>query len=174
MAVNLPILIFFKGVMIDMDDERKEPTRDEMMPALLESLDSFRKFKVLSDKYMNPRLEDTGITVSNAPFLLALDDKEGRSLKEITEHMGVNKSLTSRMMIMLSCKGLVKNVGKTLKEYSVILTAKGVQAKKRLEKEFRETVEIITAPFSDQELAELMVLMNKLALSVDKLMSDEN
>ncbi|MCL1811243.1 MAG: MarR family transcriptional regulator [Methanomassiliicoccaceae archaeon] len=85
-------------------------------------------FKSFFSRFINDRIVDTGLTESQIVFLMILNESEGMSLKRMTEMVGVHKSLTTRAVKHLMSNGFVVNTAESGKEYSVVLTAKGLGA----------------------------------------------
>lgn len=149
--------------------------REEIVFEMTESMNSIgpQKMKSLFGKYMNKHLQEYGITESQVQFILGLDDKVGVSLKKITDDLKVHKSLTSRMMYILIKEGFVINEAKALKEYSVILTEKGMEVKKKTCEIFHELTKMFISDFSDDELETFNTLLKRMTQSMIRTLEND-
>ncbi|MDR1405201.1 MAG: MarR family transcriptional regulator [Candidatus Methanoplasma sp.] len=130
-----------------------------------------KQFKSFFSKFVTERVGETGLTESQIVFLTILDKKKGMSLKEMTEKVGVNKSLTTRAVKHLVENGFVINIAGSGKEYSVVLTEKGNGARKTAENAFYELFSLIFEDFTDEELVQMKCLLVKIKHRMEELSS---
>jgi len=71
-------------------------------------------------KYISEQSKYSSLSPAFAVFLSALNEHEFKSQQELSEFVGCNKAHTSRMLIKMQLKGLVKPCTKT-----IMLTEKG-------------------------------------------------
>jgi DNA-binding MarR family transcriptional regulator len=101
-------------------------------------------------------------------FLVMLDENKGMSLKEMTERIGVHKSLTTRAVKHLLENGYVINASESGKEYSIVLTPKGKAAKRTAFCAFSELFEMILEDLTEEELE----IMERVLLKIRRKMED--
>ena len=130
-------------------------------------------FKSFFSRFINERIGETGLTESQIVFLTILDKKMGMSLKEMTDRVGVHKSLTTRAVKHLLEKGFVINTLESGKEHSIVLTAKGVKAKEVAIQAFSDLFELILEDFTEEELAVMEKSMLKIRQKVEELSTGE-
>jgi len=130
-------------------------------------------FKSFLSRFINERICETGLTESQIVFLAILDKKKGMSLKEMTDRVGVHKSLTTRAVKHLIENGFVINTLESGKEYSIVLTAKGAKAKEVAIQAFRDLIELILEDLTDEELAMMEKTMQKIRQKLEDLSSEE-
>ena len=131
-----------------------------------------QRFKSFFSKYINERIASTGLTESQAVFLLNLNCKEGISLKELTDRVGVHKSLTTRMIKLLIEEGFIINTAESGKEYSVVLTKKGSSAQRIIDKAMSELFDMILEDLSDDEITLLYEILFKVRDKMERLSED--
>jgi len=130
-------------------------------------------FKSFFRRFINERICDTGLTESQIVFLTVLDKEKGMSLKEMTDKVGVHKSLTTRAVKHLLENGFIVNISESGKEHSIVLTAKGVKAKKTAIQAFSELFDLIFEDLTEEELAFLERILSKTRHKIDELSSQE-
>ncbi|MDR2698165.1 MAG: MarR family transcriptional regulator [Candidatus Methanoplasma sp.] len=130
-------------------------------------------FKSFFSRFITERVGDTGLTESQIVFLLVLDTDGGMSLKDMTEKMGVHKSLTTRAVKHLLDNGFVINTAESGKEHSVVLTAKGTKARKAAIRAFSDLFELILEDLTDEELTVMEQAMSKIRHKMEELSSKE-
>lgn len=131
-----------------------------------------QRFKSFFGKYISERIASTGLTESQAIFLVHLDNAEGISLKELTDRVGVHKSLTTRMIKILVDEGFIVNNAGSGKEYSVVLTEKGSSTKKLVEQVIEELFDMILDGLSDEEVTQLFNILEKIRDKMVELSED--
>ena len=129
-------------------------------------------FKSFFSRFINHHICETGLTESQIIFLMALDTERGMSLKEVTEIVGVHKSLTTRTVKHLLAHGFVVNTAESGKEHSIVLTAKGVEARRTAARAFGELFELILEDVTDEELAMMEQTLLKIRQKMEELSSD--
>jgi DNA-binding MarR family transcriptional regulator len=132
-----------------------------------------KPFKSFISKFINERVGETGLTESQIVFLTILDDEKGMSLKEMTEWIGVDKSLTTRAVKHLLEHGFVINIAESGKEHSIVLTIRGVKAKETAHRAFAELFEILLEDVTDEEMLAMEQGLSKIRLKMDELLSKE-
>lgn len=151
-----------------MDDER----RDGAIPDELSIADAIfinpQRFKSYITKLMRGQLEKSlGITESLLFFVIVLDDEKGMSLKELSVYAGVDKSLTTRAVRYLMDLGYVINDKGPGREYSIKLTEKGLEARKKGKEVVKKTSDIITAGLTDEERRMMGIILAKLVKNME-------
>ena len=138
----------------------------------MESLDVNPKlFKSFFSRFINQHVDGTGLRESQIIFLTVLDEKNGMSLKEMTEKVGVNKSLTTRAVKHLIDSGFVINIADSGKEHSIILTERGKDAKETVMEAFEELFSLIFEDLTDDELMQMKYLLSKIKHKMEELSS---
>jgi len=132
-----------------------------------------KPFKSFFSRFINERIVDTGLTESQIIFLTILDEEEGMSLKDMTEMVGVHKSLTTRAVKHLSDMGFVINIAEKGKEHAVVLTEKGTKAKETAVRALGELFALLLEDLSDEELATMEQVMTKIRQKMDELSSKD-
>ena len=130
-------------------------------------------FKSFFSRFITERVGETGLTESQIVFLLMLDKDKGMSLKDMTERMGVNKSLTTRAVKHLLENGFVINAAESGKEHSIVLTAKGAKAKRTAAQAFSDLFELILEDLTDEELTVMEQALSKIRHKMEELSSKE-
>lgn len=138
-----------------------------------ETLDSLQKvinptkFKIFFTKKINERLENIGLTEGQVFFLIALDRSHGHSLKELTDEVGVHKSLTTRAVRSLIDNGFAVDMTESGKEYSLVLTEKGKKAKKDAAAAVREVMCDIFRDLDESDVDDLIRIMGKIHARIE-------
>lgn len=130
-------------------------------------------FKSFLSRFINERICETGLTESQIVFLAILDKKKGMSLKEMTDRVGVHKSLTTRAVKLLLSNGFVVNNLESGKEHSIMLTAKGVKAKETAIDAFSELFDLILEDLSEEEMMMFETSLIKIRRKMEELLSEE-
>jgi len=130
-------------------------------------------FKSFFSRFINERISKTGLTESQVIFLLVLDKKKGMSLKEMTDIIGVHKSLTTRAVKLLLSDGFVVNNDESGKEHSIRLTAKGVKAKEIAYDAFCELFDLILEDLTEQEMINFETSLIKIKHKMEELSSED-
>jgi len=126
-------------------------------------------FKSFFRRFINERISGTGLTESQIIFLMVLDKEKGISLKEMTDMVGVHKSLTTRAVKHLLENGFITNISESGKEHSIILTAKGIKAKRTATQAFSELFDLIFEDLTEEELAVMEQVLSKTRRKMDEL-----
>jgi DNA-binding MarR family transcriptional regulator len=132
-----------------------------------------KPFKSFFSKFINERISETGLTESQIVFLIVLDEKRGMSLKEMTERVGVHKSLTTRAVKHLLEAGFVINISESGKEHDVVLTSKGAKAKDTAIRALGELFELLFEDIKDDELIAMEQTLLKVRQKMEELLSKE-
>jgi len=132
-----------------------------------------KPFKTFFSRFINERIVETGLTESQIVFLTVLNEEEGMSLKDMTEMVGVHKSLTTRVVKHLSDMGFVINIAESGKEHAVVLTEKGTKAKETALRALGELFALLLEDLSDDELAAMDQVMTKIRQKMDELSSKD-
>lgn len=135
---------------------------DRMKVEVIQKMLNPTKFKMYFAKKINERLGGLGLSEGQVFFLIALDRKTGMSLKELTEEVGVHKSLTTRMVKYLIENGFVEDLTESGKEYSAVLTAKGKKAKDDTIEALEAVMSDIFQDLTDEDMDSLMSISEKI------------
>jgi DNA-binding MarR family transcriptional regulator len=131
------------------------------------------QFKTFISKFITERVGETGLTESQIVFLIILDKEKGLSLKEMTERVGVHKSLTTRSVKHLIDNEFVVNISESGKEHAIVLTAKGARAKDSANRAFCELFEFVFEDVTDEEFAVFEEVMSKIRRRMEEISSNE-
>jgi MarR family transcriptional regulator for hemolysin len=112
-----------------------------------------RVIKQYLDKKMTARMESLGLQGSQGAYLMTVAEIPGASMKEVSAYMIVDKSITTRTMGALIDAGFVSNESRDARRYSLVLTEKGKDAVKVIEKISNEIWEELLSDLTEQELA---------------------
>ena len=112
-------------------------------------------------KFINERVASTRLTESQIVFLAMLDEEKGMSLREMTDTVGVHKSLTTRAVKHLAENGFVINTSESGKEYSIVLTPKGAEAKEVALAAFNELFRLLMQEVTEEEFVVFEAVMSK-------------
>ena len=83
-----------------------------------------RAIKNYIEKRVSQTSESMGLKRTHGQFLKTIYDNEGLSLKELSNEMYVDKSLTTRVIKSLIDNGFVINMNNESREYRLYLTDK--------------------------------------------------
>jgi DNA-binding MarR family transcriptional regulator len=133
-----------------------------------------KPFKSFFSRFITEHVGCTGLTESQILFLLVLDRMNGASLKEMTEKIGVHKSLTTRAVKHLLDNGFVVNTAESGKEYSIVLTERGADAKNTAIEVLIELFDLIFEDLTDEELAVMERALTKVRRKMEELSSKEH
>lgn len=150
-----------------MDDEQRNgaiPDEISLANAMFINPQRYKSFYI---KLVRERLKETKLTESSLFFIVVLDDKKGISLKELSCDVGVDKSLTTRMIRHLMDLGYVKKGKGPGKEYSVTLTEEGLKARKKGKEVVDEVSEFLTSDFSEEEKHHMGSVLAKLVRKME-------
>jgi len=140
-----------------------EETKTEGRRFISDSLEiNPQKFKSFLSREMNKKISHLDLTESQAFFVLVLNRDRGLSLKEMTDRLGVHKSLTTRMTKCLIEKGFAVNTAESGREYSMVLTKKGLEAKNVISEAFEDVWELLLQELTPEERKMLHILFNKI------------
>ncbi|MCL2032834.1 MAG: MarR family transcriptional regulator [Methanomassiliicoccaceae archaeon] len=126
-------------------------------------------FKSFISRFITERMGETGLTESQVIFLMILDGESGVSLKEMTERVGVHKSLTTRAVKHLLGNGFVENIAESGKEHSIILTEKGTEAKRMAAAAFDELFGLLLDDLTDEEFTVMEQALSKIKHKMEEL-----
>jgi DNA-binding MarR family transcriptional regulator len=132
-----------------------------------------KPFKSFFSRFINERIAETGLTESQIVFLMILDDEKGKSLKEMTELIGVHKSLTTRAVKHLLENGFVFNIAESGKEHAMVLTKKGSMAKETAILALGELFELLLEDVTDEELTVMEQTLSKIRHKIEDLVSKD-
>lgn len=131
-----------------------------------------QKFKSMFNKFIGERIDGTGLTESQAMFLIHLDKTKGMSLKELTDRVGVHKSLTTRMVRTLTEEGFVINNSGSGKEYDLVLTKQGASAKKVVDAAFKDLFKVLLGDLTQDEILSLYRIFVKVRKTMLQLIDE--
>ncbi len=118
--------------------------------------------KAYLEKVAGPRLEELGITYSNAPFLVEISSNEGLSLRGLTEQLMVDKAHTTRVVSKLIDAGLVENRASG-HEYSLYLTDEGREKAEAASVIFGEAWKSMFRDLTEEEKETLEEIFRKIS-----------
>ena len=110
-----------------------------------------------------------GLKRTHGQFLKTIYDNEGLSLKELSNEMYVDKSLTTRVIKSLIDNGFVINMNNESREYRLYLTDKGNDAVSKIEKIVNDAWDELLSELTDDEMETLTRIHMKIN---EKLKSD--
>lgn len=128
-----------------------------------------RAIKNYIEKRVSQTSESMGLKRTHGQFLKATYDNEGLSLKELSNEMYVNKSLTTRVIKSLIDNGFVINMNNESREYRLYLTDKGNDAVSKIEKIVNDAWDELLSELTDDEMETLTRIHMKIN---EKLKSD--
>ncbi len=128
-----------------------------------------RAIKNYIEKRVSQTSESMGLKRTHGQFLKAIYDNEGLSLKELSNEMYVNKSLTTRVIKSLIDNGFVINMNNESREYRLYLTDKGNDAVSKIEKIVNDAWDELLSELTDDEMETLTRIHMKIN---EKLKSD--
>ena len=121
------------------------------------------------EKRVSQTSESMGLKRTHGQFLKTIYDNEGLSLKELSNEMYVDKSLTTRVIKSLIDNGFVINMNNESREYRLYLTDKGNDAVSKIEKIVNDAWDELLSELTDDEMETLTRIHMKIN---EKLKSD--
>ena len=128
-----------------------------------------RAIKNYIEKRVSQTSESMGLKRTHGQFLKTIYDNEGLSLKELSNEMYVDKSLTTRVIKSLINNGFVINMNNESREYRLYLTDKGNDAVSKIEKIVNDAWDELLSELTDDEMETLTRIHMKIN---EKLKSD--
>ena len=128
-----------------------------------------RGIKNYIEKRVSQTSESMGLKRTHGQFLKTIYDNEGLSLKELSNEMYVDKSLTTRVIKSLIDNGFVINMNNESREYRLYLTDKGNDAVSKIEKIVNDAWDELLSELTDDEMETLTRIHMKIN---EKLKSD--
>ena len=128
-----------------------------------------RAIKNYIEKRVSQTSESMGLKRSHGQFLKTIYDNEGLSLKELSNEMYVDKSLTTRVIKSLIDNGFVINMNNESREYRLYLTDKGNDAVSKIKKIVNDAWDELLSELTDDEMETLTRIHMKIN---EKLKSD--
>ena len=128
-----------------------------------------RAIKNYIEKRVSQTSESMGLKRTHGQFLKTIYDNEGLSLKELSNEMYVDKSLTTRVIKSLIDNGFVINMNNESREYRLYLTDKGNDAVSKSEKIVNDAWDELLSELTDDEMETLTRIHMKIN---EKLKSD--
>jgi len=115
--------------------------------------------------YRERKLADTGLAGCQIPYLMALYRLPGLSQEELARDLNVNKSSVTRQLASLEDKGYVRRVSAPQDKRTLLVypTDKALALRDRLHVCFREWNDYLMEDFTEEEQAQLSVLMARIA-----------
>ena len=114
-----------------------------------------RAIKNYIEKRVSQTSESMGLKRTHGQFLKTIYDNEGLSLKELSNEMYVDKSLTTRVIKSLIDNGFVINMNNESREYRLYLTDKGNDAVSKIEKIVNDAWDELLSELTDDEMETL-------------------
>lgn len=128
-----------------------------------------RAIKNYIEKRVSQTSESMGLKRTHGQFLKTIYDNEGLSLKELSNEMYVDKSLTTRVIKSLIDNGFVINMNAESREYRLYLTDKGNDAVGKIDKIVNDAWDELLSELTDDEMETLTRIHIKIN---EKLKSD--
>lgn len=128
-----------------------------------------RAIKNYIEKRVSQTSESMGLKRTHGQFLKTIYDNDGLSLKELSNEMYVDKSLTTRVIKSLIDNGFVINMNNESREYRLYLTDKGNDAVSKIEKIVNDAWDELLSELTDDEMETLTRIHMKIN---EKLKSD--
>lgn len=128
-----------------------------------------RAIKNYIKKRVSQTSESMGLKHTHGQFLKTIYDNEGLSLKELSNEMYVDKSLTTRVIKSLIDNGFVINMNNESREYRLYLTDKGNDAVSKIKKIVNDAWDELLSELTDDEMETLTRIHMKIN---EKLKSD--
>ena len=104
--------------------------------------------KKLHSKYIKSRMTNENLPASFLPFIEALSKQKFRSQQELTEYLGCNKAHTSRTLLAMKLKGLIKP---SYCKNAIELTEKGKSFVSQLDEIEKDFVTLLSANITENE-----------------------
>lgn len=130
------------------------------------------RYKLFFTRQIDDRIGDLGLSEGQIYFLFSLDREKGISLKELTEKVGVHKSLTTRMIKSLIENGFAVDKKESGKEYCVVLTDKGEKAKERCVDATKEIITTVMGSIPKDELESFFRILDKIHVKMEEMDSE--
>jgi DNA-binding MarR family transcriptional regulator len=128
-----------------------------------------RKMKSFLDSKINKSLKAKDFTASQIPFIIAIAEREGLSMKDLCVELGIDKGLATRVVKALIENGHVVNKSESSRTYKLYLTDKGVEAFDFAMMNLEQTLEQVLECLDEQELGCLKTISRKLNNRLDEL-----
>lgn len=123
-----------------------------MPRADVEELIGISAYKKFVDTVLSDRLMKLQVPTSHVPYILVLNRKRGMTQTEISERIGVNKSMTTSVIRALIENGYAENRS-TGKKHSIYLTEEGVKIKGKVRWCVRQCFEYLYSDLTEEERA---------------------
>jgi len=120
--------------------------------------------------FMNDKMKGTGVSGAISPFFIELSGDTGTTHKELTERIGLNKSLTSRNIKFMMDEGYVENRSDG-KEYSLFLTESGVEMRDDICRHLMDAHRYLFRDCTEEEMEILKSVGKKIDIKVDEYLS---
>ncbi|MFA6710887.1 MAG: MarR family transcriptional regulator [Candidatus Methanomethylophilaceae archaeon] len=135
-----------------------EEMENELFPPL---------FKRYFETAMNRKLYGTGISASYTPFLIEIGYTDGISLKDLTERVSTDKSLTTRVVKSLIEKNLVENTSCCKRMYSIRLTEDGMKMRTLAISSIKEFYTALMEDLTEEEIAMIKTVIEKIRKKIN-------
>ena len=122
------------------------------------------------DKVSAPEFELLGITPSMGMVLRVVYHHEGASMKDVSEHLRIDKAMITRVVIKLIDMGLIENNAKG-HAYSLRLTEQGIKAAERSKEIMDAAWESLLSDLTEEERETFDRIMGKISDKVRREMS---
>lgn len=128
-----------------------------------------RKMKSFLDSNINKKLKGTDFTASQIPFIIAMAEMEGASMKDLSAVLGIDKGLATRVVKALIENGYAVNRSGAGRTYRLYLTDKGRWALDLAIENMEQAIGQVLECLNEQELACLKDIVRKLNNRLDEL-----
>jgi DNA-binding MarR family transcriptional regulator len=128
-----------------------------------------KKTKSFIDSRMNKMLKDKCFTASQIPYIMAIGETEGISLKQLSIVVGGDKGLTTRVTHTLIKNGLAVNNSESSKTYRLFLTDKGKEAYIISKETVEKTVGTLFECLDEDDIKHLRKISDKINKRLEEL-----
>jgi len=117
-------------------------------------------------KFIRNRITDKNITSSYLPYIDALSKHKFRSQQELTDFLGCNKAHTSRTLLAMKLKGIIKP---TYSQNVIELTEKGKNYVEQLQKAQKEFVVLLSEGITNEEKVIFEKVLDRFLTNTNKM-----
>ncbi len=131
----------------------------------------FRNNQIQLDKVM----KKYGLSSGSMPYLFILEKSEGVSLHQLSQKIGNDKAMTTRIIKRLIELDYVDKVGKDgdCRAYQLYLTEKAKAVLPRMHGDVQAIVDLISVDLSVEEKAVTLAAMKKILMRTQQLRAEE-
>ncbi|MDR3222817.1 MAG: MarR family transcriptional regulator [Methanobrevibacter sp.] len=128
------------------------------------------------NNYLIHRIQDLNITHGQIRFILLLKTNENSSQEEIAHHLLLSRGTTAKSLRKLDDENIIQRTvdPNNRRKYGVVLTDKGKEIAKKIEKIDDDWEKSIYKNFKEDDKEIIRDLLKEIAISSMKIMHDEN